>query len=57
MEHTGQEVALLLDTMTLNYGSIMLLYVKEYRKDPEDETLAINASIVGPANIGMSYSA
>lgn len=42
---------------TLNYGSIMLLYVKEYRKDPEDETLAINASIVGPANIGMSYSA
>jgi hypothetical protein len=37
---------------TLNYGSIMLLYVKEYRKNPEDETLAINASIVSMANIG-----
>ena len=29
----------------------MKLYVREYKKDPDDETLSINASIVGPANI------
>ena len=39
---------------TLNYGSIMRLYVREYGRDPEDETIAINASIVGPANIGTT---
>lgn len=38
---------------TLNYGSIMLLYVKDYSRDPTDETLAINACIVKPANIGV----
>ena len=26
----------------------MKLYVKEFRKDPEDETLSINACIVKP---------
>ena len=31
----------------------MKLYVREYKKDPDDETLSINASIVGPANIGV----
>lgn len=36
---------------TLNYGSIMLLYVRNYKTEPEDETMAINACIVGPANI------
>lgn len=40
---------------TLNYGSIMLLYVRNYKTDPEDETMSINACIVGPANIGMPY--
>ena len=35
----------------MNYGSIMKLYVREYKKDPDDETLSINDSIVGPANI------
>ena len=29
----------------------MRLYVREYGRDPEDETISINASIVGPANI------
>lgn len=38
---------------TIAYGSIMKLYVKEFRKDPEDETLSINACIVKPANIGV----
>lgn len=33
---------------TIAYGSIMKLYVKEFRKDPEDETLSINACIVKP---------
>ena len=45
-------VAISLDKMVMNYGSIMKLYVREYKKDPDDETLSINASIVGPANIG-----
>ena len=44
-------VAISLDKMVMNYGSIMKLYVREYKKDPDDETLSINASIVGPANI------
>ena len=34
----------------------MKLYVREYKKDPDDETLSINASIVGPANIGRLCS-
>ena len=34
----------------------MKLYVREYKKDPDDETLSINASIVGPANIGVLCS-
>ena len=38
---------------TLNYGSIILLYVKRYNKIPADETIGINARVVGPANIGM----
>lgn len=36
---------------TLAYGSIMQLYVREYKKDPHDETLALNASVCGPGNI------
>ena len=40
-----------MNTATIAYGSIMKLYVKEFRKDPEDETLSINACIVKPANI------
>ena len=49
-------VAISLDKMVMNYGSIMKLYVREYKKDPDDETLSINASIVGPANIGVLCS-
>ena len=49
-------VAISLDKMTLNYGSIILLYVKRYNKIPADETLGINARVVGPANIGMLCS-
>lgn len=41
---------------TLAYGSIMLLYVRHYKKDPSDETIAINASICKPANIDISWS-
>ena len=48
---SGYEVAFIPNTKTLNYGSIMRLYVREYGRDPEDETISINASIVGPANI------
>lgn len=44
-------VAISLDKMTLNYGSIILLYVKRYNKIPADETIGINARVVGPANI------
>lgn len=36
---------------TLNYGSMMLLYVRNFKNNPADETLEINASIVSPANI------
>lgn len=43
-------VAISLDKMTLNYGSIMQLYVKRYKTDPHDETIAINARIVKPSN-------
>ena len=39
----------------LAYGSIMLLYCRQWKKDPKDETLAINACIVTPANIGGLY--
>ena len=36
----------------LAYGSIMLLYGgRVYKRDPKDETIAINAGIVTPANI------
>lgn len=33
----------------------MLLYVRNFKTNPADETLEINASIVTPANIGMPY--
>ena len=36
---------------TLAYGSIMQLFVREYKKDPSDETMAINACDCEPANI------
>lgn len=36
---------------TIEYGSIMLLFVREFKTDPKDQTLAISATIVGPANI------
>lgn len=53
-ERTGYRVTSVMDKVTIAYGSIMKLYVKEFRKDPEDETLSINACIVKPANIGVS---
>lgn len=40
-----------MDKMTLALGSIMLLRVVRFKKDPDDETLSINACIVKPANI------
>lgn len=36
---------------TIAYGSIMLVYVKKYTKDPHDETIGINACIVKPLNM------
>lgn len=51
---TGLSVATQMNKTTIAYGSIMKLYVKEFRKDPKDETLSINACIVSRANIGMS---
>lgn len=37
--------------MTLAYGSEMLLYVRNYKKDVHDETIEVNACIVGPLNM------
>ena len=40
-------------------GSIMLQYVRDYKRDPSDETIAFNACDVSPANIdfdGEIYS-
>lgn len=54
-ECPDQKMAIILGrNPTLAYGSIMLLYVKTYKKDPSDETIAINAGICAPANIGAS---
>ena len=36
---------------TLTYGSLMLLYVKNYKKNPHDETIEVNACIVNPLNM------
>jgi len=36
---------------TLAYGSEMLLYVRNYKKDVHDETIEVNACIVGPLNM------
>lgn len=36
---------------TLAYGSIMQLFVREFKKDPHDETIGFNACICKPANI------
>lgn len=35
---------------TITYGSMMKLFVKDFKKDPHDETMAINACIVGRPN-------
>ena len=54
-ECPGKKISIALGrNPTLNYGSIMRLNVRDYGRDPEDETIAINASIVGPANIGTT---
>ena len=37
--------------MTLAYGSEMLLYVRNYKTDVHDETIEVNACIVGPLNM------
>lgn len=39
---------------TLVYGSIMLLFVRTYHKDPSDETMAISAGITDPPNAGTT---
>ena len=36
---------------TLAYGSEMLLYVRNYKTDVHDETIEVNACIVGPLNM------
>lgn len=36
---------------TIAYGSVMLLYVREYKTDIHDETIAVNACIVKPLNM------
>lgn len=38
--------------MTLTYGSIYLLYYNDFKRDPRDETISINACIVKAPNIG-----
>ena len=55
MEYTEWAVASSLDKMVLAYGSIMLLYCSTFKRDPKDETIAINACIVTPANIAGLY--
>lgn len=37
--------------MTLAYGSIYQLFFTDFKRDPRDETISINACIVTPANI------
>lgn len=37
---------------TIAYGSEMLLYVRNYKTDVHDETIEVNACIVGPLNMG-----
>ena len=39
------------NTMTLTYGSIYLLYYNDFKRDPRDETISINACIVKAPNI------
>ena len=51
-KHTGWRVASSLDMMTIAYGSEMLLYVRNYKTDVHDETIEVNACIVGPLNMG-----
>ena len=52
-EMPGGRVATLVGrNPTLAYGSIMQLFVRHYKKDPHDETMALNACICAPANIG-----
>lgn len=36
---------------TIAYGSVMLLYVRDYKTDVHDETIEVNACIVGPLNM------
>ena len=35
---------------TLAYGSIIQVYARDYKRDPEDETISLNACIIKPAN-------
>lgn len=50
----GWRVASPSNKMTMAMGSIMLQYVRDYKRDPSDETIAFNACDVSPANIGAN---
>lgn len=46
----GHRVTSVANESTITYGSMMKLFVKDFKKDPHDETMAINACIVGRPN-------
>lgn len=51
-EYPGGKIAIALGrNPTMAMGSIMLQYVRDYKRDPSDETIAFNACDVSPANI------
>ena len=44
-------MASLSNKMTLAYGSIYQLFYTDFKRDPADQTIGINACIVSSANI------
>lgn len=54
-QHKDHKLTILLGrNPTLAYGSEMKLFVRNYKTDPHDETIALNACIVEPMNAGMT---
>lgn len=50
-KHCGGRLPVLIGrNPTITYGSEILLYVKKFKTDPHDETIAINACVVEPMN-------
>ena len=50
----GKGMVILGRNPTLAVGSILQLFYRDYKRDPHDETVGINACIVAPGNIGTT---